>query len=142
MTSQPIIVEKTYPARIEKVWRAITEVDQMRQWFFDNIPLFKAEVGFETQFLVQTPNRGFLHIWKITEVVPNQKLVCNWSYESISGNSFVIFELFEEGDETRLKLTAIGLETFPQGIPEFKRESCEAGWEYFLGESLKSFFSK
>ena len=46
---QPIIVERTYNAPIEKVWNAITNKDEMKKWYFD-LAEFKAEPGFEFQF--------------------------------------------------------------------------------------------
>ncbi len=43
----PIIVEQFFNRSIESVWKAITEVEQMRQWFFENIPEFKRESCIE-----------------------------------------------------------------------------------------------
>ncbi len=135
----PIIVEQFFNRSIESVWKAITEVDQMRQWFFENIPKFKPEVGFETQFNVQSQDRNFLHMWKVTEVVPLRLIRYNWKYEGYPGNSYVVFELFKENNLIKLRLTAQVLEDFPQDIPEFKRESCIEGWTYFIKKSLKEF---
>ncbi|MCH7516574.1 MAG: hypothetical protein IIB08_05560 [Bacteroidetes bacterium] len=70
---EPIIVEQTYNASIETVWNSITSIDQMRHWYFENIPSFKPEVGFETHFNVQIQDRNFLHMWKVTDVVPMKK---------------------------------------------------------------------
>jgi len=66
----PVVVEQTFNASIDTVWNAITEIDQMRQWFFENIPDFKPEVEFETQFNVTSGDRNFFHQWKVTEVLP------------------------------------------------------------------------
>ena len=55
----PIIVEETYNKPIDTVWSAITEPVQMRKWFFDNIPDFKPEVGFEIEFDVEAGGRVF-----------------------------------------------------------------------------------
>jgi len=111
----------------------------MRQWFFDNIPDFKAEVGFQTKFNVQAPSRDFIHLWTITEVIPQQKLVYNWKYENLQGDSFVTFELEEIHNETQLTVTATILQDFSDEIPEFKRESCVGGWNYFIKEQLAAF---
>jgi len=135
----PIIVEQSFNTSIESVWKAITDIDQMRQWFFENIPSFKPEVGFETQFNVQSQDRNFLHMWKVTEVVPLRLIRYNWKFEGYQGDSFVVFELFEENNLTKLQLTAQVLEDFPEDIPEFKRESCIDGWTYFIKKSLKEF---
>ena len=120
---EPIFVEQTFNQSIDTVWNAITEIDQMRQWYFESIPSFKPEVGFETHFNVETQDRNFMHLWKVTEVIPLKMLAYNWKYEDISGDSFVIFELFEENQMTKLSLTPQVLEDFPDDIPEFKRES-------------------
>jgi len=136
---KPIVVEQTFNATIDTVWKAITEIDLMRQWYFENIPSFKAEVGFETQFNVTSQGREFLHMWKVTEVVPQKKLTYNWKYENYPGDSFVVFELFKQNNSTRLKLTTHVRESFPDDIPEFKRESCIAGWEYLIGKRLREY---
>ena len=91
----PVVVEQTYRASVDTVWNAITQVDQMRQWYFDNIPSFKPEVGFETQFNVRCEGRGFLHVWTVTKVAPPRFIECNWKYEGYPGDSFVVFEPFQ-----------------------------------------------
>jgi len=55
------------------VWKAITDKDQMKQWYFDTIDDFKPEVGFQTQFKVRNGNKDYLHIWKVTEVETGKK---------------------------------------------------------------------
>jgi len=58
----PVIVSQNFSQSLETVWNAITDVALMRQWFFDNIPDFKAEVGFQTKFNVKALSRDFLHL--------------------------------------------------------------------------------
>lgn len=140
-TDEPVIVEETFAVPADIVWRAITDVDEMTQWFFENIPSFKPEVGFNTQFTVRSGERAFLHLWEVTEVVPMRKIVYSWKYETYPGEASVLFELTQEGESTRLKLTNIVLEDFPDDIPEFKRESCVAGWEYFIQGRLKEYLT-
>ena len=136
---EPIIVEQTFNVPIETVWDAITQIDQMRRWFFENIPSFKPEVGFETQFNVQNQDRNFMHMWRVTEVEPLKKISYNWKYEEYPGDSFVMFELANENNTTKLRLTHQVTESFPQDILEFLRESGIDGWNYFIRKSLKEF---
>ena len=136
---EPIIVEDIYQAPIEKVWRALTDIQQMRQWYFGNIPAFKPDVGFETQFDVQSEDRVFPHQWRVTKVTPLQMITYNWKFEGYPGDSYVVFELFKQQNATKLKLTVQIMESFPQDIPEFTRESCITGWNFFLKERLKEF---
>jgi uncharacterized protein YndB with AHSA1/START domain len=138
-TKEPIVVEQTFNTSINNVWNAITKVDQMRKWFFENIESFKPEVGFKTQFSVQSQDRSFLHLWKLTEVIHMKKIVYNWKYGSYSGNSFVTFELFEQENQTKLRLTHEVIESFPKDIPEFSRDSGIEGWNYFIRNRLKEF---
>ena len=138
-TTDSIIVEQSFYVSKVRLWQAITEHDQMVQWFFEEIPDFKAEPGFETQFNISTGERDFNHLWKITTAVPGEKIVYDWRYEGYDGAGIVTFELFDEGGGSRLRLKAEGTETFPQEIPEFKRESGVAGWEYFIQGNLKQF---
>jgi len=92
-TDPPIIIKKTYAVSIEKVWSAITEVEQMTQWFFNDIPDFQAKIGFETQFVLENEGRMFTHIWEVKEVIPFQKLTYNWKYKEYAGDGYVVFEL-------------------------------------------------
>lgn len=71
--NEPVIVEQLFNKSIIEVWSAITEAEQMRQWFFENIPAFEAKEGFEISFNVQANGRDYLHLWKITEVIPQKK---------------------------------------------------------------------
>ena len=140
--NQIIVVEQTFNKPKEVVWSAITDPNKMREWFFENIPDFIPEVGFKTRFNVDAGERQFMHIWKITEVIPFEKIVYNWRYENMYGNAFVSFELFDRDIETLLRITNLGLETFPQDIPEFSRESCTDGWEYFINQRLKEYLNQ
>jgi len=142
INDEPVVVEQTYHTSIDAVWTAITEIDQMRQWYFENIPSFKPEVGFKTRFNVQSQGRDFLHIWQVTEVVPLKKIKYNWNYENYPGDSFVVFELFKENDETKLRLTAQVKESFPEDIPEFSRKSCVEGWTFFIKKRLREYLEK
>lgn len=140
--SNPIVLEFTYNAGINDVWNAITERDKMIQWFFDNIESFKAEVGFETQFNIHNEGVDYLHMWKVTEVVPGKKIVCNWKFKGYTGNSFVTFELSPAAGGTNFKLINEGQESFPSDNPVFSRESCTEGWNFLLGKRLKEFLEK
>ncbi len=140
--SKPIVVEQEFNSSVGKVWNAITRLEEMKQWFFDNIPAFEPVVGFETEFSVQSEGRNFQHLWRILEVEPNKKIKYSWRYREHKGEGFVTFELFESKELTNLRVTNEGLDSFPQDIPEFKRESCQAGWEFFIKERLKTYLDR
>jgi len=138
MKSNPIVIEETYQASVEMVWDAITNKDKMKQWYFD-LDQFKPEVGFEFKFTGHgSKGENYIHLCKITEVIPGKKLQYSWQYENYKGRSLVTFELFGEGAKTRLRLHE-GLETFPQDNPDFARESFTAGWTEIITKSLKNY---
>src|SRR5690349_12228415 len=138
MQNEPLIVERTYNAPADRVWKAITDLDQMRQWYFQ-LAAFRAEPGFEFQFEGGPKGKTYLHKCKVTEVVPGKKLQYSWRYDGYEGNSFVTFELFAEENKTRLKLTHAALETFPVNVPELKKENFAEGWTSIIGTSLKEY---
>jgi uncharacterized protein YndB with AHSA1/START domain len=138
---EPVIVEKTYNATIDKVWSAITEKEKMKEWYFD-LDEFKPEVGFEFQFTgTGTKGEQYVHHCKVTEVKPKEKLAYSWRYEGLEGDSTVSFELFPEGDKTRLRLVHRGLGSFPDET-DFRRESFMGGWTEIITVSLDKFLEK
>jgi uncharacterized protein YndB with AHSA1/START domain len=138
MKNEPFVIERTFDAPTERVWKAITDRDQMKQWYFD-LGDFKAEQGFEFKFEGGADDRKYVHLCKVTEVVKGRKLKYSWRYEGYEGISYVTFELFPEGNKTRLKLTHEGLETFPATNKDFARQNFEAGWTEIVGTTLKEF---
>lgn len=141
MNAEPFVIEQTYDAPIDKVWQAITDRDKMEQWYF-KLEEFKPEVGFGFQFYGGTETKSYLHLCKITEVIPGKKLTHSWRYDGYAGDSFVTFELFDEGEhKTLLRLTHAGLETFPPE-PDFAKNNFAEGWTYITVTSLKDYLEK
>ena len=138
----PVIVVQSFPVSKENLWNAITQQPKMIQWFFENIPDFKPKTGFTTTFVVENEGRVFPHLWAITQVQPHKKIEYNWKYKGYPGDATVTFELQEQGQNTLLKVTHRVIEAFPQNIPEFTRESCEAGWKYFIQQRLKDYLTQ
>ena len=139
-TQAPLVIERTYDAPVNKVWQALTDKEQMKQWYFD-IPDFRAEIGAELTFEAGCDSdHSFVHKCKITELVPNKKIAYTWSYPGHEGMSEVSFELSGDNGKTHLKLSHSGLETFPQ-TGAFARENFNGGWTHFAG-ALGEFLSK
>lgn len=139
-TSQhPIIVSQNYQATPLEIWNAITRPQQMRKWYFEEIEDFKAEKGFKTQFTILHNNRTFTHCWEITEVIPQKKVTYSWTYKEYPGMAMISFDIQPAENGTTLTLTNIVKEDFPDDTPEFTRESCLGGWEYFIQQELKKY---
>ena len=141
-TDPPIIIEEIYTTTLPQLWNALTTHSLMVQWYFDNIPDFVPEVGFTTSFATHNEGRSFTHLWEITEVVPQKRISYNWRYQEYEGDSFITFELIPIADKIMLRVILSVLADFPDHIPEFETESCQMGWQYFLGLRLKAFLGE
>ena len=137
ISTEPLVIERTFDALVAKVWTALTNVDEMRRWYFD-LKEFKPQAGLEFRFVVEHEGNTYDHRCKVTEVIPQKKIAYTWRYNGHEGNSLVTFELFAEGDKTKLKLTHTGLETFPKA-PQFAQKNFERGWTQIIGTELKQF---
>ena len=139
-TADAVIVERTLNAPVTRVWEALTDVDRMREWYFD-LKAFKPEVGFEFDFVVEHEGNSYHHLCRVTEVVLQKKIAYTWRYKGEPGDSLVTIELFPESDMTRLRLRHEGLETFPK-TPAYARKNFEAGWTAIIGTELKKFLER
>jgi len=127
-----VVVERMVNAPIARVWQALTDVDQIRAWYFD-LKEFKPEPGFEFEFIVEHEGTKYHHLCKVTESIPQKRLAYTWRYKSEPGNSLVTFELFPDGSKTGLRLTHEGLDTFPK-TQAYARKNFEMGWTSIASE--------
>jgi uncharacterized protein YndB with AHSA1/START domain len=141
MSTEPFVIEQTYNAAVEQVWSAITDKTKMKEWYFE-VDDFEPEVGFTFRFGGSDKGVTFWHVCTVKEVIPLKKLSHSWRYEEFPGDSTVTWELFDEGDKTRIKLTHAGLETFPQDNPSFARTNFVGGWSHITGKSLRDYLEK
>jgi uncharacterized protein YndB with AHSA1/START domain len=135
MSEQPYTIERVYNAPVAAVWKALTDKNEMKKWYFD-LEEFKPEVGFVFEFEGGPEDRKYIHHCEVTEAIEHKKLTYSWAYVGYEGCSYVTFELFPEGKSTRLKLTHAGLETFP-ALKDFAKENFVAGWTEIIGKNLK-----
>jgi uncharacterized protein YndB with AHSA1/START domain len=140
MDQKPIIMEILLNAPVQKVWKALTDKNEMKIWYFD-LEEFKPEVGFKFHFTGgPSPEKQYLHLCEITEVIPEKKLAHTWHYDGYPGNSFLTFELTPQGNKTLLKLTHKDLETLPRDNPDFAVRNFEEGWNSIINDALENYF--
>lgn len=127
---KPLIIERLIDAPTTRVWQALTDKQELKQW----LPFmadFQPEVGHELRFqLGRDAEHQYEHVCKVTEVIEGKKLVYGWRYEGYPGDSLVSFELFADGDKTKLVLTHTILQPFPADNPDFAMSSFSEGWNY------------
>ncbi|MDQ6608314.1 MAG: SRPBCC domain-containing protein [Bacteroidota bacterium] len=142
MNNHPILLERLFDAPASKVWKALTDKNEMKQWYFD-LEEFEAVPGFTFQFKGgPSPDKQYLHLCEITEVIPGKKLTYSWRYDGYPGKSFVTFELFEKENKTVLRLTHSGIETFAKENSDFGMHNFEKGWNAIINTSLKEYLEK
>jgi uncharacterized protein YndB with AHSA1/START domain len=119
--------EAVYPHSPERVWRALVDPTELGAWLMPTD--FAPEVGRE--FVMET---GDAHIGtirgEVLEIDEPKRLRCRWS--GVFGDTEVTFELFAEGDGTRLRVRHDGW-TDP---PASERSGFETGWKQKLDEDI------
>ena len=137
-----IVISRVFDADISLVWRAITEKELMKEWYFD-LEKFEPIVGFRFEFKGgHEDGIQYNHLCEITEVEFEKKLTYSWKYEGYEGLSFVSFELSSENNKTRLDFTHSGLLSFPSSNPDFAVHNFEQGWTHFIDHALPQFLIK
>ena len=122
------------------LWKYLTQLEHMQEWFFKELKSFEAVRGFKTSFAFQYNNKIFTHLWEVRDVLLQEKLCLDWKYKEYPGDSEAIFEISSSPKGTILKLTATILSTFP-AIKEFSHESMQTGWTDLIETRLKVYVS-
>ena len=139
MQNETLAHGELYDAPVEKVWAALTEKEQMKQWYFD-IPDFELKSGSVFNFYEPGGNNRFHHQCRITEIIPLKKFEHTWAYPAISkGETIVTWELIPKSDKTLVTLSHSGTESFADGGAALAKENFAAGWKEILGSSLKKY---
>jgi uncharacterized protein YndB with AHSA1/START domain len=136
-----LIIEREVNASSDLVWKALTDYKILKQWmpFFSD---FNATVGFETRFkLGSDEEHQYVHLVKVLEVVPGEKLTYTWRYPDYAGDSHITFELFPDGEKTKVVLTHTITEDFPADNPDFDKKNFAEGWTYTI-DGLKKIVEK
>ena len=138
MQTSPLIKEALLDAPVQRVWKAITNNADMKHWYFD-LEEFRPEVGFRFQFYGENEGRKFLHLCEVKEVIENKKISYTWTYDTHpDAVTLVSWELFPEGNKTRLKLTHEGLDKLPQDR-DYAIDNFRAGWNEIVEKSLRNY---
>ncbi len=128
----PLVVERTFAAPVDLVWKALTTAEDLRRWYIDPED-FQPRAGFEFQFTIQREGRTSRYYCQVTKAVARKKLAYTMRFDDHTEESLVTFELFPEGDRTRLRLTHEGLDKFPP-LPRFARENFLQGWTQIINQ--------
>ena len=141
MENLKVAVEMEFTTSPQKLWKALTDKNEMKLWYFD-LEEFEPEVGFEFRFPGGPEHKTYYHICKITDIEINKIIAYDWRYDGYAGNSNVKFEISQSDtspEKTKLILTHLGLDTFPDDNPDLAAKNFQEGWNYIIGTSLKNY---
>lgn len=139
---EPVTVKSTIwiNAPRERVWRAITESEQIRQWWGNDYwEITALEVGAVVKF--GDPD-DLMHA-TVAVVDPLQEFSLQWppqpQYHSVQ--MYTTFRLEEENGGTRLTVTDTGFEAMPDDIRQEQVDSTIRGYEIVLTD-LKDYVER
>jgi uncharacterized protein YndB with AHSA1/START domain len=107
------------------VWRALVDTDELAAWLMPND--FEPKVGHE--FSLQTSDIGTISA-EVLEIDEPRLLRCRWS--GVFGDTEVTYELFAEGDGTRLRVVHDG---WTEPVPD-EWGGFNDGWKQKLEQDL------
>lgn len=139
---EPIHVERSIwiSAPRERVWRAITEAEQIRQWWGgDHWEIAALQVGATVAF----GDPDDLMFATIAVVDPPREFSLRWppqsQYHSIE--MITTFRLEEENGGTRVTVTESGFEALPGDVRQQRVDSTAQGYETVLA-GLKAYVER
>ncbi len=128
----------TIKAPAEKVWQALTDKNQMKEWYFD-IPDFDLKAGATFNFHEPGEARQFHHQCVIREIDPLRKFSHTWTHPELSkGESVVTWLLEEQNGVTKVTLHHEGVKNFADAGSDFAPENYQMGWNGFMA-ALKNY---
>ncbi len=130
----------------ELVFKAITDPNELTNWFPDNA-IFDGRVGGKVRFTFNKERSKELDCDStpegiVKEFIPNKKVSYTWQYKDAPEfpETTVTWELEEiDGNKTRVELVHSGFTGKEVGKLSFKEH--DQGWSYFLGR-LKEYCEK
>lgn len=109
-----LVLNRSYSVAPEKVWRAWTDPQAMKQWFKPDaswtVPVAEADVrvGGRYRILMRDPQgQEFDLTGTYREVVPNRRLVMTWSWSNQPGEESLVTVTLRpagKGESTELEL--------------------------------------
>lgn len=125
-------------APIEKVWKALTNPEEMKNWYFD-IPDFSLEKDAVFNFYEPGGANKYWHRCQVEEVDPNHIFKHTWEHPDFSkAVTHLTWRLSEKEDQTILNLNHDKLDRLADAGEDFKAENYDIGWTEIL-KNLKNY---
>lgn len=129
--TEPVVKEIVINAPISKVWSALTEKEQIEKWLMPAND-FILEAGNTFNMLGRNRGIDYLHICKITEIIPEKKLSYTWGIKDKLSDTLVTYELEDIEGKTKLTLTHSGWDKVTLAEPGTGRDDYNNGWQFVI----------
>jgi uncharacterized protein YndB with AHSA1/START domain len=125
-TTRSLVIERELPHPLEKVWRALTQGQLIKEWLMAND--FQPVVGHKFNFRsTPMPNWNGVIDCEVLVVEPNKKLSYSWS--SLGLASVVVWTLVATSGGTLLRMEHSGF----RADQEAAYQGANYGWQKFIG---------
>jgi len=106
-----LVVSRTYPASVERVFKAWTDANQLGQWFapsddYTTRASVDLRIGHEYRIAI-THKGGNVHnvVGTYRLIEPPRKLIYTWRWEGAPADTLVTIDFAPEGDATKVTIT-------------------------------------
>jgi uncharacterized protein YndB with AHSA1/START domain len=124
--TRSLVIEKELPYPPEKIWRALTQGELIKEWLMDND--FQPMVGHKFKFrATPVPNWNGVIDSEVLILEPNQKLSYSWG--SLGLASVVVWTLVATSGGTLVRMEHAGFG--PDQDAAYK--GANYGWRKFIG---------
>jgi len=131
-------IEVIINAPSEKVWRAITEKEQISKWLLPTDD-FELKPGNVSTMTWQNDEQKVTHTYRIKEIIREKKLVLQWNVTDFPGDTIITYELEESDGKTKLTFTLSGFEGKAFETKEQSREEDINGWRGVIEKTLREY---
>jgi uncharacterized protein YndB with AHSA1/START domain len=125
-TTRSLVIEKEMPYPPEKIWRALTQGDLIKEWLMDND--FEPVVGHKFSFrATPVPNWSGVIDSQVLVVEPNKKLSYSWA--TMGSENVVEWTLEPTKGGTLVRMEQSGF----RADQEAAYKGANYGWQKFIG---------
>jgi uncharacterized protein YndB with AHSA1/START domain len=124
-STRSVVIEREMPHSPEKIWRALTQGELIKEWLMDND--FQPSVGHSFNFrATPMPHWNGIIESEVLVVEPNKKLSYTWN--SMGLESIVVFTLVKTAGGTIVRMEQSGF----QADQDAAYNGANYGWQKFM----------
>jgi uncharacterized protein YndB with AHSA1/START domain len=123
-----IVTHAQIDAPRDRVWRALTEEEQVAEWWGGYVSLDARPGGRLTERWTDAGGREVVTIGEVVRLTAPRMLELTWADDDWDESTCVLFRLEEAADATRLTLEHSGWEAFSSSLREELISAHASGW--------------